>query len=333
MSCVSQEVKDIYYLLEHEFLPSDLALKVLPLLNKISKLGGKFTFASSVPEVQFSQYVPALEKLATLRLLQQVSNVYQTMKIDNLAGLIPFFDFSVVEKISVDAVKQKFLSMKVDHMKNVVIFCKTSLEADGLKDHLASFAEQLNKARQLICPPDRKQSKLGALLPTLSEVVAKEHKRLLARKSIIEKRKEEQERQLLEMEREEESKKLRLQKVNDEAEKIRLEKESELRRKQRIQREMEEKEKEEARLLLEEHEKRFKLKGKKAPPIDKANLSRQTLLQISLIEQQKQRQDIEKKLQKLAKTMDHLERAKREEAAPLIEAAYQQRLVEERILH
>ncbi|CAJ2632755.1 unnamed protein product [Trifolium pratense] len=300
MSCVSQEVKDIYYLLEHEFLPSDLALKVLPLLNKISKLGGKFTFASSVPEVQFSQYVPALEKLATLRLLQQVSNVYQTMKIDNLAGLIPSFDFSVVEKISVDAVKQKFLSMKVDHMKNVVIFCKTSLEADGLKDHLASFAEQLNKARQLICPPDRKQSKLGALLPTLSEVVAKEHKRLLARKSIIEKRKEEQERQLLEMEREEESKKLRLQKVNDEAEKIRLEKESEV---------------------------------KRPPPIDKANLSRQTLLQISLIEQQKQRQDIEKKLQKLAKTMDHLERAKREEAAPLIEAAYQQRLVEERILH
>jgi translation initiation factor 3 subunit A len=74
-----------------------------------------------------------------------------------------------------------------------------SLEADGLKDHLASFAEQLNKARQMICPPDRKQSKLGALLPALSEVVAKEHKRLLARKSIIEKRKEDQERQLLEM--------------------------------------------------------------------------------------------------------------------------------------
>jgi len=72
MSCVSQEVKDIYYLLENELLPSDLALKLLPLLNKISKLGGKFTFASSVPEVQFLQYVPSLEKLATLRLLQQV---------------------------------------------------------------------------------------------------------------------------------------------------------------------------------------------------------------------------------------------------------------------
>ncbi|WJX79173.1 Eukaryotic translation initiation factor 3 subunit A [Trifolium repens] len=333
MSCVSQEVKDIYYLLEHEFLPSDLALKVLPLLNKISKLGGKFTFASSVPEVQFSQYVPALEKLATLRLLQQVSNVYQTMKIDNLAGLIPFFDFSVVEKISVDAVKQKFLSMKVDHMKNVVIFCKTSLEADGLKDHLASFAEQLNKARQMICPPDRKQSKLGALLPALSEVVAKEHKRLLARKTIIEKRKEDQERQLLEMEREEETKKIRLQKVNDEAEQRRLAAELEARRNKRIQREMEEKDREEAQLMLEEAKRLLSGKGKKPPIIETGNLSRQALLQLNLMQQQRARQDMDKKLQKLAKTMDHLERAKREEAAPLIEAAYQQRLVEERILH
>lgn len=332
MSCVSQEVKDIYYLLENEFLPSDLALKVLPLLNKISKLGGKFTFASSVPEVQFSQYVPALEKLATLRLLQQVSNVYQSMKIENLAGMIPFFDFSVVEKISVDAVKQKFLSMKVDHMKNVVIFCKTSLEADGLRDHLASFAEQLNKARQMICPPDRKQSKLGALLPTLSEVVAKEHKRLLARKSIIEKRKEEQERQLLEKEREEESKRLRLLKIDEEAEQRRLATEIEQRKIQRIQREKEERDKEEAEALRLEAEKRLKRKGKK-PVIEGGQISRESLMQLTLVEQLRERQEMEKKLQKLAKTMDHLERAKREEAAPLIDAAYQQRLVEERILH
>lgn len=52
-----------------------------------------------------------------------------------------------------------------------------------------------------------------------------------------------------------------------------------------------------------------------------------------MIEQHREKQEMEKKLQKLAKTMDYLERAKREEAAPLIEAAYQQRLVEERVLH
>ncbi|RZB48399.1 Eukaryotic translation initiation factor 3 subunit A isoform B [Glycine soja] len=334
MSCVTQEVKDIYHLLEHEFYPSDLALKALPLITKISKLGGKLSTASSVPEVQLAQYVPALERLATMRLLQQVSNVYQSMKIETLSGMIPFFDFAQVEKISVDAVKQKFVSMKVDHMKNAVIFSKKSLESDGLRDHLGNFAEQLNKARQMIYPPDGRPSKLGALLPTLTEVVAKEHKRLLARKSIIEKRKEEQERQLLEMEREEESKRLRLQKITEEAEQRRLATEYEQRKNQRILREIEERENEEAQALLQEAEKRIKKKGKK-PIIEGDKITKQTLMELTLTEQLRERQEMEKKLQKLAKTMDYLERAKREEKERLVrmmgnKEVYQARVVSHR---
>lgn len=64
-----QEVKDPYHLLELEFLSFDLALDVQALLTRISL---KLSSASFVPEVQFSQYVPALEKIASLRLLQQV---------------------------------------------------------------------------------------------------------------------------------------------------------------------------------------------------------------------------------------------------------------------
>jgi len=51
----------------------------------------------------------------------------------------------------------------------------------------------------------------------------------------------------------------------------------------------------------------------------------------ALHEQLKERQEMERKLQKLAKTMDYLERAKREEEAPLIEAAYQKHLVDDEI--
>jgi rubrerythrin len=47
----------------------------------------------------------------------------------------------------------------------------------------------------------------------------------------------------------------------------------------------------------------------------------------------KEREEMEKKLQSLAKKMDHLERAKRQEEAPLIEEAFQKRLEEEKILH
>ena len=52
----------------------------------------------------------------------QVSRVYQTLKIESLSQMIPFFDFPVVEKISVDAVKHNFIAMKVDHIKGVVLF-------------------------------------------------------------------------------------------------------------------------------------------------------------------------------------------------------------------
>lgn len=61
------------------------------------------------------------------------------------------------------------------------------------------LAESLNKVRAKVCPPVNKASKLGEMLPSLADLVDKEHKRLLARKSIIEHRKEEQEHILLEM--------------------------------------------------------------------------------------------------------------------------------------
>ncbi|XP_064998794.1 eukaryotic translation initiation factor 3 subunit A-like [Musa acuminata AAA Group] len=332
MACVSQEVKDLYNMLEHEFFPLDLASRVQSLLGKISKLGGKLSSASSVPEVQLSKYVPALEKLASLRVLQQASLVYQSIKIETLSKMVPFFDFSLVEKISVDAVKYNFLSMKVDHLKGVVLFGNVDIESDKLSDHLAVLADSLSKAKKLIYPPVRKQSKLAENLNGLIETVSKEHRRLLARKSIIEKRKEEHERQMLEMEREEESKRLKLQKITEEAEQKRLAEEYIRREEQRIRREIEERELQEAQALLLEAQKGAKKKGKK-PLLEGEKVTKQTLIELALSEQLKERQEMEKKLQKLAKTMDYMERAKREEEASLIEQAFQQRLVQEKIIH
>ena len=55
-------------------------------------------------------------------------------------------------------------------------------------------------------------------------------------------------------------------------------------------------------------------------------LTKQILMEEALSEQMKERQEMERKLQKLSKTMDHLERAKREDERPLIEEAYHKRL-------
>ena len=71
-------------------------------------------------------------------------------------------------------------------------------ESDTFRNHLTVFAESLNNVRSMIYPYVNKASKVGDILPGLAEVVEREHKKLLARKIIIEQRKEEQERQILE---------------------------------------------------------------------------------------------------------------------------------------
>ncbi|KAL2941484.1 Eukaryotic translation initiation factor 3 subunit A [Bienertia sinuspersici] len=154
------------------------------------------------------------------------------------------------------------------------------LESDSLRNHLTVLADSLYKARSMIYPPLNKTSKIGDTLHGLAEVVKKEHKKLLARKIIIEQRKEEQERQLLE-------------KPNrkDLLSNLRTGNVSASKRKSK------------------------NVKGKKQKLYFKGSWLRE-------------KQEMEKKLQKVGKQMDHLERAKREEAAPLIEAAYQQRLLE-----
>lgn len=53
----------------------------------------------------------------------------------------------------------------------------------------------------------------------------------------------------------------------------------------------------------------------------------------ALNEQIREKHEMEKKLQKLYKQLDHLQRAKNKEAASLIEAAFQRRLVEEKVHH
>ncbi|KAJ1695403.1 hypothetical protein LUZ63_012101 [Rhynchospora breviuscula] len=330
MSCVPQEVKDLYYLLENEFLPLDLASRVQPLLAKIAKLGGKLSTASAVPEVQLSQYIPALEKLTTLRVLKQAALVFQTMKIDMISKIIPFFDFAVVERIAVDAVKYNFVSMKVDHLKGSVHFGNVDVEVNTLCDHLTKLTESLNKVWYLIHPPAPKQSKLGERLYHLSGIIEIERRRLLARKSIIENLKEEHERQMLEMEREDELKRLKMQKITQEAERKRLEVEYREREQARIRKEIAAKEVQEAQALLEAQRRKV---GKCKKPLVEGEVTKQALIELALSEQLKEWQEMEKKLQKLAKTMDHLERARNENESLLIEQAWERRLDEERICY
>ena len=72
MKYVPQEVKDLYHLMENDIHPLDCAEKVQPLLGKLSKLSHKLSLVSPVLAVQLEQYILDLERITTLRALQQV---------------------------------------------------------------------------------------------------------------------------------------------------------------------------------------------------------------------------------------------------------------------
>ncbi|ONM29015.1 eukaryotic initiation factor3 [Zea mays] len=118
------------------------------------------------------------------------------------------------------------------------------------------------------------------------------------------------------------------QKKTVDEERVRLLNEQRQREQDRIRREIEEKNKAEAKKMLEDLNKA----GKKHVVVE-GELTKEAIMELARNEQLKERHEMEKKLQKFAKTMDYLERAKRQEEAPLIEQAFQKRLEEEKILH
>ena len=74
------------------------------------------------------------------------------------------------------------------------------LESEKVKSHLIILAKRLKKACLMISPPSAERPNRQIMpFAELQTVVEKEHKKLLARKVLIERRKEEQERQMLEM--------------------------------------------------------------------------------------------------------------------------------------
>jgi translation initiation factor 3 subunit A len=56
-----------------------------------------------------------LLQAAVLRLLKQLSEVYSSMHISEVARLVPFMSFGDVEAVVVDAVKYDFLQVRQGH--------------------------------------------------------------------------------------------------------------------------------------------------------------------------------------------------------------------------
>ncbi|GAQ81367.1 eukaryotic translation initiation factor eIF-3 subunit A [Klebsormidium nitens] len=337
LAYVPQEVKDLYSLLETEFHPLDLATRLEPLLAKLADIGDSLSPASPVPEVRPQEYVAALQKVTTAKLLAQLSSVYQTVRITHLCKLIPFGDFGYIEKVAVDAIKYGFLPAKIDHKMGTVRFGIQDLESDRIKNHLVILARRLNKAVSLIHPEaaDDKGKGKARSVAELSERILKEHKLALVRKVIIERRKEDAERSALEQERLEEEKRLQKEALAHEAERKRQAQDAHRRQEERIKAEIAEKEEAEAQALLaaQAAKKGGKKNLEKVLKKEGGKLNKRQLMEEALTESIRERQELERKLSKLSKTMDYFERAKRERERPLLLEAFKQRQQDDEVYY
>jgi len=171
----------------------------------------KLEFIASHPALK--QYAKPLERLMLVRLLQQLSRVFDIIKISEFSKLVYFAKFYEVESIIVESSKKGIVEVRIDHQNGVLNFKSQSLESPQLRTQLISFATNLQAAIRMIHPEkfvdtsyqQKKKEEFNTILKNLHE----EHQKIQGRKVEIERRKElhEQQLKLQAMKEEEERKK------------------------------------------------------------------------------------------------------------------------------
>ena len=112
LNFVHPELKDMYEWLEVEFHPLRLSAKM--------EEGIKFVEKLAQPE--YSQYMPALRDVTVVRLLQQVSQVYQTIELKRFISLAPPMDQHRLEKIIVNAARNNDVQVHIEHKSQALTF-------------------------------------------------------------------------------------------------------------------------------------------------------------------------------------------------------------------
>lgn len=338
------EIRDLYNILEVDFHPLSICKKISPILAQIGA------------DADMQKYVLPLQQVILTRLFQQLSQVYETVDLEFVESLAQFPEpFQVtratVEKFIMNGNKKGDLAIRMDHATGVLSF-DTDIFSSSKASHSGSAAGsaeaesgtvqrlqrtpseivrsqlvRLGKALYTTCyyvDPSFNESRIKARDAALARAKAgadKEHRDILARKDIIQKRKEEASE--LQAKREKENakmKRLREQALL-EAEQQRLAEEQKERERKRQEKELQEIRKKEAESLIKD----LKI-GPNALDLnreDLANLDTSQIRAIKVAQLEREKNDINEKLRITGKRIDHLERAYRKEEVKKLGADYE----------
>lgn len=336
-SMVSAEVKELYKLLEVQFHPLSICQNVAPIIKSFSE------------NEQFSKYVKPLHHIILTRLLQQLSQVYSSIKIDAVVKLAAFpspfnYDARYIENFVVNGCRTGEFSIRINHQTKSLLFEPSvfthtsekhshvklhSLPADNMRLQLSQFSSRLQAAVALIDPEYKKQKEQARSDAfKLAAVNTKtDRENIFYRRVLIQRKQERRE------EEEAEKEKLRQQRLVEEqlAEKARLdEKEKEMAQERMLQ-QRKEIERAEAQKLAEKiagelREKNVKIK-------DDEIMDTEKLIELQVQQLDKERRELAQKTKSLAKRIDHTERAFRREEIKYLEEDYEAQQAVEKEAH
>jgi translation initiation factor 3 subunit A len=328
------EIRDLYNILEVDFHPLSICKKISPILTQIG----------ADPEME--KYVLPLQQVILTRLFQQLSQVYESVDLKFVHELAQFPDpFQVtpgmVEKFIMNGCKKGDLAIRVDHVSGVLTFDSDvfssakalhsgsaggSAEAETgtvqrlqntpaeiVKSQLASLAKHLYIAVQYVDPSyneERLQAKRAAHARAKAGA-AKEHQETLARRAVIDKKKEAASDAIQRKQKEEETRRKIRARELQEAENQRLLDEQRDREKKRMKQEQDRIRQQELKKQLEDL--KGGVKGFDVSEMDLDELDSNRVRAMKLAQLEKEKNELNERLRVTGKRIDHLERAFRKE--------------------
>lgn len=337
----SEIFHNLYTWLEVDFDPLSLCKRVQSVIDYIEADENNL----------LRQYTASLQDVTLMRLVRQVSQVYESIEFTRLLELAHFTNIFYLERILVDCVRHNDMQIRIDHRKRCIHFgtdltesqredhpdgpTLQSMPSEQVRSQLVNMSVVLHRAIAAIYPNRKKveREKLrNQMVEHYHDNKEREHSRILERQKIIEDRKEFIEKQNIAREEEEMRRQEELSKKQKLAEQKRLEQELEERERKRHQNEIQ---------AIKEKSLKEKMQqisqtahGKKMlQKLDEEGLKKLDAEQITARENEeliKERKELQTKLKSQEKKIDYYERAKRLEELPLLEKFLAEKQVQDK---
>ncbi|ORY69340.1 hypothetical protein LY90DRAFT_667452 [Neocallimastix californiae] len=334
LSHVSNELKELYNILEVQFHPLSFGKKIKPIIEKLS-----------VNE-DLNKYIQPLYNVILTRLLQQLSQIYTTIKINTVVNLIAFkdnaYDSFAIEKFIMNGCKKGELNIRINHENQSLTFGNDpfisskgsisegprlqSLPSEQMRMQLARLAKRLQTVILLINPEtvDIKRESKEITINQALENLQKEKNIINERIKIIEKKKEYKEQENTQREEEEQMKRAAKKKQEEEAKKAKLLEEAKKKEEDRLNKLRIENEKAEAKRLAEKLAEEAKQKNLNIKPEDLENLDTAKLKELQIKQVEEEKREKQRKIEQLTKRLDYTDRAYRIEEIPLLKKDYEE---------